>query len=136
MGQHPKGLTDCQEATNMDNLTASKVQVGDTVLIKSKKYQATTVLGITWDKHDGSLTFRCTDGTYCSDDLFNQMSHEELEKRFIADKDTRVFINHNDETGEWLYSVQVVDSDGYWLNSFVTEQEAIQYIEKNGLQMC
>ncbi len=120
----------------MDYLTAVKVRIGDIVLIKNRKYQATTVLGITQNEDNTSITFRCTDGNYSNDELAWKISHEDLEKLFISDKDTRVFINHNDETGGWLYSVQVEDSDGYWLASFETEEDAMQYIKVNNLQMC
>ena len=53
-------------------------------------------------------------------------------QRFINDPATRVCINHNDEAGIWQYSVQVV-GDGYWLDSFDTEDKAKKFIEQHGL---
>lgn len=43
-----------------------------------------------------------------------------------------VEIYHNDESGVWLWSVSVV-VDGYWLDSFDTESEAIQYCNNHKL---
>ncbi len=44
-----------------------------------------------------------------------------------------VTIYHNDETGEWLWSVACVSDSEFWLDSFDTEKEAVAYCEKNGL---
>lgn len=55
-------------------------------------------------------------------------------KAYIDDPSTRVWINHNDETGVWYYSVQVEGTD-FWLDSFDTNQEALKYIRDNGLKM-
>lgn len=53
---------------------------------------------------------------------------------YIADPETRVFIYHNNETGEWLYSIVVENSDDFWLDSFPTLEEAEKYIETNNLK--
>jgi hypothetical protein len=53
-------------------------------------------------------------------------------KRYIAEK-APVRIFHNDETGEWLYSVEVIGSDGFWLESYKTEKAAKQFIQRHQL---
>lgn len=55
-------------------------------------------------------------------------------RRFIEDPKTVVFINHNCDIGEWLYSVQV-DGTDLWLNSFDTEQEAQNWCAEHNLNM-
>jgi hypothetical protein len=52
-------------------------------------------------------------------------------KQYIKDK-AEVFINYNNENGEWIYAVQVINTD-FWLNAFKTREKAIEYINKNGL---
>ena len=54
---------------------------------------------------------------------------------YMKDPNTRVYINHNNETGSWYYSVVVENSDAFWLNSFDTEQKALGFIKENGLKM-
>lgn len=51
-------------------------------------------------------------------------------KEYIEDNDTKVFINYNNELGIWLYSIEVVDSDNFWLSSFETLEEAKTFICK------
>jgi len=53
-------------------------------------------------------------------------------KRYIAEK-APVIILHNDETGEWLYSVEVVGSGGFWLESYKTEAAARRFAERHQL---
>lgn len=55
-------------------------------------------------------------------------------RQYLEDPDTRVFINHNNELGEWLYCIEVVGSDGFWLCSFDSEQAAKDYIACNNLK--
>lgn len=64
----------------------------------------------------------------------NAKTTEQIAGIYLADPKTRVFINHNDETGEWRWAVEVVDSNGFWLDSFPTEDEAKQYIAEQGLK--
>jgi len=52
--------------------------------------------------------------------------------RYLKDPKTRVFINTNNENGTWLHAVQVKGTD-FWLASFQTEKEALEYIKKNDL---
>jgi hypothetical protein len=40
-------------------------------------------------------------------------------------------IIHTDDTGEWLYAVQVFGSEE-WLDAFDTYKEAVEYCEVNG----
>lgn len=56
-------------------------------------------------------------------------------KEYIRDPKTRVFIKHNDETGEWLYSIVVDGSNGFWLDAFESKPAAEEYISRNHLQM-
>jgi hypothetical protein len=53
------------------------------------------------------------------------MTTEDQVVKYINDPNTRVYINYNDETGEWLYSVVVDNSEAFWLDSFETENAAI-----------
>lgn len=40
----------------------------------------------------------------------------------------KVYINRNNDTGEWQYSVQIEDSE-FWLDSFPTEAEAQRLVD-------
>lgn len=55
---------------------------------------------------------------------------------YMSDPDTRVFISRNNElrADEWQYSVVVENSDGFWLDSFGTEEEAETFIRKHNLK--
>lgn len=53
---------------------------------------------------------------------------------YISDPETRVSTYHNNEIGEWLYSVVVENSGEFWLDSFPTLEEAEEYIRKNNLK--
>lgn len=57
---------------------------------------------------------------------------DKIAKDYISNPDTRVFINYNNDMGNYQHSIQVQGTD-FWLTSFDTEQEALQYIEENGL---
>lgn len=114
---------------------AKAIKLGQQVLISSRNYVPTTVLKITAISERKALSFLCTDGIFSHKDLEPMMSVEELIKLYIGLKSTRVFIRHNNDTGEWLYSVEVVNSAGFWLNSFETQKEALDYISKNNLKM-
>lgn len=53
-------------------------------------------------------------------------------KQYIDEK-AAVKIFHNNDTGEWLYSVEVVGSDGFWLASYKTERAAQRFVERHQL---
>lgn len=44
-----------------------------------------------------------------------------------------VYIYHNDEAGDVLFAVAVKSDPGFWLNSFKTKREALNFIKKNKL---
>ncbi|MBQ3010724.1 MAG: hypothetical protein IJA20_08610 [Methanocorpusculum sp.] len=58
-------------------------------------------------------------------------------KAYLDDPSTRVIIVHNNELqrDRWMYSVEVVGSDGFWLDAFPSEVEAKRYISEHGLQL-
>lgn len=58
-------------------------------------------------------------------------------QEYLNDPNTLVTIVHNNELqrDKWMYSVEVVGSDGFWLDAFNTEHEARRYIEKHGLKL-
>lgn len=114
---------------------AKKVKVGDTLLIKEKNYIATHVLDIEKDSQSNAIFFRCTDGLFYHDALFLPMPATEIASRLIKNPKTMVYIDHNNEIGKWLYSVVVCDSDGFWLDSFDTQEDAERYIEAHHLVM-
>lgn len=119
----------------MDYRTAQQVKVNDTLLINCQNYRATTVLDICDDIYAKDVFFRCTDGIFHHRFVVPSMSPDKLATIYIKNPNTRVFINHNRELGEWLYSVEVADADGFWLSSFDTKEEAEQYIQENHLIM-
>lgn len=43
----------------------------------------------------------------------------------------KVFINLNDEIGEDLFSVALMDNKEYWIDSFKTKKEALKFIKSN-----
>lgn len=113
---------------------AKKVKIGSTLMIKQKNYSTTRVWEIREDEEQQIVSFRCTDGTFTHKELSLPLSVDELTKIFIKDPNTRVFIKHNKETGTWLYSVVVAESEDFWLNSFETLEEAKAYIKENKLK--
>lgn len=54
---------------------------------------------------------------------------------YIQDPSTRVYVKHNRDTGEWLFSVAVVNSGDFWLDSFETELDALTFIKEKKLKM-
>lgn len=116
---------------------AKKVKPGGQVMLlqKERRYAITTVLSITNSDEAREIVFHCTDGDFRHDKVSPVIPIEAQAERFLMSSSTRVFINHNDELGEWLYSVEVVDSDGFWLGSWPTKEEAERYITDNNLKM-
>lgn len=115
---------------------AKSVKIGDTVLRKNQNYKPTSVLELSEDKNAHAIFIRCTAGLFHHTALCKAMSSEKLAEHYLKSKHTRVYIDHNNEIGEWLYSVVVVDSDAFWLDSFDTEKEAKNYIQEHGLRMA
>lgn len=115
---------------------AKNVKAGALLLIKNRNYVATTVLETKHNSEANTFFFRCTDGTFSYEDMSLPMPVEELKKIFLKDPETRVRVYHNNELGEWLYSVVVEDSQGFWLDSFSTEQKAYEYIRTNNLAIA
>lgn len=113
---------------------AKKVKIGSTLMIKQKNYATTRVWEIKENEEQQIVSFRCTDETFTHDKLSLPLSVDKLIKIFINNPDTQVFIKHNNETGTWLYSVVVAESEDFWLDSFNTLEEAEAYIKKNNLK--
>ena len=114
---------------------AKKLKVGDPVLTNDHHYIHLHVAEIEHDEEHRDIFFRCSDrATYHHTALLLPMSVDEIAERFLRDPSTRVWINYNDQLAEWLYSVEVVDSDEFWLSSFKTEEEAEEYIAEHGLK--
>ena len=114
---------------------AKKVKVGDSLLMKDKNYISTSVLEIEQDSGSKTIFFRCTNGLFSHVALSLPIPLDNLVKIFIKNPKTRVFIDCNNEVREWLYSVVVDESDGFWLASFDTQQEAEEYIRTHKLIM-
>lgn len=115
---------------------AKKVKVGDSLLMKPHNYRATTVLEISEDQESHALFFRCTDGLFYHGAVIPALSPDKLGLLYMKNPKTKVYIYHNNDTGVWQYSVEVVDSGGFWLDSFESEEEARDYIAKHKLCLC
>jgi len=114
---------------------AKKITIGSTVL-KDGSYIPVHVVEIEHDEEHHEIIFRCSDGVlYYHTALHLQMSTEEIVTRFLKNHSTQVYIDYNDEAGEWRYAIVVDGSEGFWLDSFTTENEAMQYIKVNNLKM-
>lgn len=112
---------------------ATNVKAGALLLIKSRNYVSTHVLQVEHNSDSNTIFFRCTEGTFSYEDMSLPMSTKELTEIFLKDPKTKVCVYHNNELGEWLFSVAVENSQGFWLDSFTTEQEAYEYIRANHL---
>lgn len=44
-----------------------------------------------------------------------------------------VYIHNNDENGSWVWSVDVDENHGFWLDAFKTKNEAIIFCRNNKL---
>ena len=49
------------------------------------------------------------------------------------EKKAPVVIHYNNETGDWMYSVSVVEDPGFWLDSFCTKKGAEGFCRKHQL---
>lgn len=116
---------------------AKKVVKGNTLILKVDNLPR-TVFGIR--QEGNTLYFRCNHNGDIQEYTHNEMrwpkSVDEEARLWMKRPNTRVFINYNNELGknQWLYSVEVVDSDGFWLASFDTEAEAEEFIRENKLK--
>ena len=115
---------------------AKKVKVGDSLLMKPQNYRATRVLEISEDKEAHAIFFRCTDGLFYHDAVIPALSVDALASLYMKNPKTQVYIYHNNDTGVWQYSVEVLDSGGFWLDSFESVEEARDYIATNKLHLC
>lgn len=101
-------------------------------MVKSMNYECFPILAILQNPGH-SIIFHTTGPSVLHTNAVLPLPSDKLTDVFLRRKDTRVFINHNWETDEELYSVEVVDSDGFWLDSFQTEAKAKAYIQEHGL---
>lgn len=46
----------------------------------------------------------------------------------------QVEIYHNNETGKWLWAVQIIGTDE-WIDAFLTKEEAINFCLENNLNI-
>jgi hypothetical protein len=60
---------------------------------------------------------------------------EQVRRKAYLESHAPVRIIHTDEIGDWVYAVEVVDSDGFWLNWFETEYGARQFVEYRKLPL-
>ncbi len=79
------------------------------------------------------LSVKTNNGTYKSGE-FEPADTQDKIFWFITDPDTRVCIRRTVVAKMVLYAVEVENSNGFWLNSFETRQEAETYIKANDLK--
>lgn len=118
--------------------TEKSIAAGDTVFRVQENYKATHVLEIIEDGNGVVKAYRCTDGTFAPGEVVQarKFNDNSLVQLFLESPKTRVFIRPNSDAGVWQYSVEVENSDGFWLDSFPTEDEAKDYIERNHLTVA
>lgn len=58
----------------------------------------------------------------------------ELVEQYLANKEP-VIIHYNQETGDWLYSISVVNDPGFWLDAFKTKKAAETFCKKHNLSI-
>jgi hypothetical protein len=63
------------------------------------------------------------------EECFKNVTEEYLKQK------VDVYIDYNNELDEWTYSVAVINSNGFWLDSFDTEEKAIEYCKKHELKI-
>lgn len=118
--------------------SGKSIAAGDTVFRVRENYKATHVLEIIQDGNGAVKAYRCTDGTFAPEEVVQarEFNDNSLVQLFLESPKTRVFIRPNNDAGVWQYSVEVENSDGFWLDSFPTEEEAKDYIERNHLTIA
>ena len=120
---------------------AKKLQVNDLVWVPEARRNG-RVTEIEKDAQSNDLFLRIRLDQSENGSLFHHTairpskSLNEIVAFFLNDPQTKVFIKHNDELGEWLYSIEVVDSDAFWLCSFDTLSEAQNYIKEHHLTVA
>lgn len=120
---------------------AKKLQVNDLVWVPEAR-QNGRITEIEKDAQSNDLFFRIRMDHPENGSLFHHTavqpskSLNEIVAFYLKDPQTKVFIKHNDELGEWLYSVEVIDSDAFWLCSFDTLNEAQNYIKEHHLTVA
>lgn len=121
----------------MEYRQAKKVKPGDTLVVKGKHFLETSVLSVQSDDKAQAIFFHCTDGCFHHTAVMPSVdtSINWWVERYLKSPDTVVFINHNNELGEWLYGIEVRDSNAFWLCSFGTQEEAEEYIRKHNLKV-
>lgn len=56
-------------------------------------------------------------------------------RQYLEDTNTEVVVYNNDEAGVLQYSVMVVNSGGFWLNSFPKKTKALDYVKHHNLTL-
>lgn len=111
---------------------ARLVAVGDPIVVEvaPDEFEEQRVLAIHKNAKTKTYCFKCSDGVLRLHPAVSRMlTPEELVQAFIENPDTRVHIDYNNITGEWLYAVVVDGTGGFWLGAFETEEEADYFIE-------
>lgn len=124
----------------MTKREAQKIKPYDVVIHKSSRIFMIVLQILSSD--NGNLAFQCLMPDEKTTEIHRYQELKvpditELEVyRYITDKNTRVFIYPNRDTGEYLYSIVVKDSQDFWLDSFKSEEAAKAYIKIHCLQMA
>ena len=116
---------------------ARTIKTGEYVIVPAEKYRWFPVLKIEYDTDSNNVFFHTTNGIYHHRAVISakDLSMNDIVNRLIKDPKTRVYIKYNDELGYWRYSVVVHDSGDFWLDSFVTKEEAEEYVKTNKLKL-
>ena len=119
---------------------AKKLNINDFVWVPEARSNG-RITEIQKDSQSNDLFFRISIDNNSTCQLYHHTaiqpfkSVDEVVDFFLNDPKTQVFVNYNDELAEWLYSIEVVDSGAFWLCSFKTEEEALQYIREHNLSI-
>lgn len=63
---------------------------------------------------------------------YHRTLKEQVDKVLKSKPDVDIY--YNNEAGQWLWSVQVYNDD-FWLDSFDTREEAIEFCKKHELKV-
>ena len=55
--------------------------------------------------------------------------------KHLLEKSPDVYLRHNDENGDWMWSVESVLNREFWFNAFLTRVDAAAWCEKVGLKV-